>query len=177
MTLPVSIVTAAPRDRETIANLLQLYLYEMTADLPFPIGRDGRFGYDYLDRFWQHPYLIFCGADLAGFALIIDESPVTGEAGRFFVAEFFVLKAYRGQGVGSAVFHAIVGRHPGRWQVGVIEKNAAAAAFWKKATLPYRPTSHARAFDGEDWLVRDFDADGASAADPDRATDAGGSLE
>ncbi len=170
MSRPVSILKAALKDRETIANLLQLYLYEMTADLPFPIGRDGRFDYDYLDRFWQHPYLIFCGADLAGFALIIDESPVTGEAGRFFVAEFFVLKAYRGQGVGAAVFHEIVGRHPGRWQVGVIEKNRGAAAFWQKATHRYRPTAHARAFDGEHWLVHDFEAEAPSAGDPRRGT-------
>jgi hypothetical protein len=51
----VSVVRAADADKPVVANLIQLYLYDMTGDLPFQIGRDGRFEYDFLDRFWQHP--------------------------------------------------------------------------------------------------------------------------
>jgi predicted acetyltransferase len=73
----VCIEKTEPNDKAVVANLVQLYLYDMTGDLPFPIGRDGKFEYDFLDRFWQHPYLIFRGDELAGFALVINGSPVT----------------------------------------------------------------------------------------------------
>ena len=49
----VSIVKAGPEDKAVVANLVQLYLYDMTGNLPFPIGRDGRFEDAFLDRFWN----------------------------------------------------------------------------------------------------------------------------
>ena len=153
----VSVGVAEDGDRPVVAQLIQLYLYDMTADLPFPIGRDGRFEYDFFERFWQHPYLIFADDELAGFAFVVDGSPVTDNADCYFMAEFFVLKAYRGKGVGSAAFEAILGRHTGRWQIGVIEKNLGASAFWAKTIGPYDPAIYPHHFDGEDWLIYDFE--------------------
>lgn len=152
----VSIVGAAVDDKPVVANLLQLYLYDMTADLPFPVGRDGRFEYDYLDRFWQHPYLIFRDDELAGFALVIDTCPVTSAAPCFFMAEFFVLKAYRGQGVGKAAFEDIVRRHYGPWHIGVIDRNEGANAFWSRALAARGATTFSHRFDGETWLIYEF---------------------
>jgi predicted acetyltransferase len=128
----------------------------MTADMPFPIGEDGRFEYDYLDRFWQHPYLIRSGDDLAGFALVIDECPVTGLRPCFFMAEFFVLKAYRRRGVGRYAADAILSEHRGLWHIGVIEKNEAAAKFWSSQRYGSTASRSHTHFDGEDWLVYEF---------------------
>jgi predicted acetyltransferase len=153
----VSVVEAAIRDKPVIANLIQLYLYDMTPDLPLPVGRDGRFEYDYLERFWQHPYLIFSGPELVGFAFVVNGSPITDSPDRRFMAEFFVLKAYRGRGVGSSAFAQLLEHHPGPWQLGVIEKNGGASAFWAKVVEPYAPTSYPHHFDGEDWLVYEFE--------------------
>lgn len=152
----ISIVRAAASDKPVVANLVQLYLYDMTADLPFPVGRDGKFEYDYLDRFWQHPYLFFEGGELAGFALVIDTCPVTLAAPCFFMAEFCVLKAYRGKGVGTAAFKDILRRHPGRWHIGVIDANRRANAFWSRIMAAYDATTSSHPFDGENWLIYDF---------------------
>jgi predicted acetyltransferase len=154
----VSIVKAGREDKPVVANLVQLYLYDMTNDLPFPIGRDGRFEYDFLDRFWQHPYLVFEGEELAGFALVINGSPVTNTPHCWFMAEFFVLKAYRNRGVGRAVVERILRLHAGKWQIGVIERNKDANAFWARSLEPYRPTQSTHQFDGENWLIREFKA-------------------
>lgn len=152
----VSIVGAAEDDKSVIANLIQLYLYDMTGDLPFPVGRDGKFDYDYLDRFWRHPYLIFANDELAGFALVIDICPVTSTAPCFFMAEFFVLKAYRGKGIGTAAFEDIVRRHRGPWHIGVIDRNEGANAFWSKALAARGATTFTQRFDGENWLIYEF---------------------
>ncbi|WP_417309101.1 GNAT family N-acetyltransferase [Devosia sp.] len=154
--MTVSIVPATDADRPVVANLIQLYLYDMTDSLPFPVGSDGRFEYDFFERFWQHPYLIHVDDELAGFAFVIDESPVTGAA-RHFMAEFFVLKAYRGRGVGRQAAEAILARHPGPWQLAVITQNAAASAFWASVLAPRAITPFPHRFDGEDWQVYDFD--------------------
>jgi predicted acetyltransferase len=152
----LEVVGATDADRPIVERLIQLYLHDMTEFLPFPVGADGLYEYGYLDRFWQHPYLLRVSGEIAGFALVINECPVTGENPCWFMAEFFVLRAYRGRGQGKAAAQAIFAKHPGRWHLGVIDRNTAAAGFWRKvlSDAPSRPVH----FDGEDWTVREFTA-------------------
>src|SRR5690606_29081261 len=86
---------AIPDQKPVVANLIQLYLYDMTEFMPFPVSADGRFEYGFLDRFWRYPYLIMSGEEIAGFAFVIDECPLTDTSPCWFMAEFFVLRAYR----------------------------------------------------------------------------------
>ncbi|MHA6298046.1 GNAT family N-acetyltransferase [Devosia sp. CAU 1758] len=102
--MTITLRRAMVGDKPAIANLIQLYLHDMTEFMPFPVGPDGRFAYDFLDRFWRCPYFIMSGDEIAGFALVVDECPLTGRAPCWFMAEFFVLKAYRGRGA-SARLH------------------------------------------------------------------------
>jgi predicted acetyltransferase len=153
----VSIRLAGPQDRPVIENLIQLYLYDMADVFQFPVGAEGRFAYDFLDRFWQRPYLIFWRDELAGFVLVIDGSPITAAKDRQFVAEFFVLKAYRGKGVGRAAFRDVLRANPGRWQIGVMERNIPASAFWQTVTAAHAPKAYPHHFDGEDWRVYEFE--------------------
>ncbi len=155
--MATSVRTATQADRPVIENLIQLYLHDMTGTQPFPIGLDGKFQYDFLDRFWQHPYLIFSDDDLAGFAFVIDGSPLMENPDRHFMAEFFVLKGYRKKGVGRAAFDEILSRHNGLWQIGVPHKNPGGTAFWAKATQGHAPTKSAHKFDGENWMIYDFE--------------------
>jgi predicted acetyltransferase len=152
-------VTVTPADldqKPAIANLIQLYLYDMTEFMPFPLGADGRFDYGFLDRFWRYPYLIHSGDELAGFALVIDECPLTATTPCWFMAEFFVLKAYRRAGMGSRAVSDIVERHPGRWHIGAPCANLPAQAFWTKALAPRSPTLSDITFDGDNWRLRAF---------------------
>ena len=159
----VRTVRATAAQKPVIARLVQLNLYDMTGDMPFPVGEDGLFQYDFLDRFWQHPYLIYVGEELAGFALVIDECPITGTTPCWFMAEFFVLKGYRRRGVGGAAFAQIAGSHAGPWHVATIERNRGATAFWNKV-LSSRVTQLATRhhFDEEDWIVQAFDLPAAA---------------
>ena len=152
--------TLAPAlDRKsTVANLIQPYLHDLTGFMPFPVGSDGRFAYDHLERFWRHPYLIMADDEIAGFALVIDDCPLTGRAPCWFMAEFFVLRAWRGHGAGRTAIAAAVAAHPGPWHLGVPLANRAGIAFWSKALADYRPAVRDLRFDGDAWRLHAFTA-------------------
>ncbi|HEV7344702.1 MAG TPA: GNAT family N-acetyltransferase [Devosia sp.] len=151
------VVEAARIDQKPlIANLIQLYLYDMTESMPFPVGDDGRFQYDFLERFWRYPYLIKSGTEIAGFALVIDDCPLTGRKPCWFMAEFFILKAYRRRGLGKAALQAILARHPGDWHIGVPLANQPAQVFWSSALFPFQPAASELAFEGDDWRLHAY---------------------
>lgn len=157
MTSPSTrIVQATAAQKPLIANLIQLYLYDMTKSMPFPVGPDGRFEYDFFERFWRFPYLIYYGDEIAGFAFVIDECPLTERNPCWFMAEFFILKAYRRRGAGRAALDAILAQHPGDWHIAVPQDNTSAQAFWSKALAPRTPTTSAIVFDDSDWTLHAF---------------------
>jgi hypothetical protein len=47
--------------------------------------------------------------------------------------------------------------HPGKWQIGVIDRNIIAQAFWAKAIGPHLPLSFNHQFEGEDWSIYEFE--------------------
>ena len=151
-----AIIPARDDQKALIANLIQLYLYDMTESMPFPVGPDGRFEYDFFDRFWRFPYLIHSGNDIAGFAFVTDECSLTGRKSCWFMAEFFVLRAYQRRGVGQAVVTAILGCHPGDWHVAVPLANRPAQAFWGRALASHQPTTSDIVFEGDDWRLNAF---------------------
>ncbi|ODT80184.1 MAG: hypothetical protein ABS76_17195 [Pelagibacterium sp. SCN 64-44] len=154
---PITLRPATPADKPTIANLIQLYLHDMTEFMPFPIGSDGRYEYTFLDRFWRHPYFILSGDEIAGFALVIDECPLTGRSPCWFMAEFFVLKSHRRQGTGKAALDLALAAHPGPWHIAVPHANQAAQVFWPRAlgSRAFEPCDiH---FDGDDWRLYAFE--------------------
>jgi predicted acetyltransferase len=154
--MTVSLRRASDADKPVIANLIQLYLYDMTEFMPFPVGGDGRFEYGFLDRFWRHPYFIMSGEEIAGFALVVDECPLTGRAPCWFMAEFFVLRAYRKRGVGKAALDLALDTHPGAWHIAVPHANRAARAFWSSVLASRAQGPREIHFDGDDWALYDF---------------------
>jgi len=152
----VSAKPATAADRPVIERLLELYLYDMAEIYRFPIGRDGLYAYDRLDAFWQHPYLITSGDDLAGFALVIDHCPITGRSPCWFMAEFFVMRPYRRSGLGRKAAGELIAAHTGPWHIGVIEQNLAAMDFWGRTLAAHAPAVSSLQHDGEAWRLHAF---------------------
>ena len=152
----LTVTPARDDDKATFSNLIQLYLYDMTESMPFPVGSDGRFNYDFFDRFWQFPYLIRSDLEIAGFAFVIDRCPLTDRRPCFFMAEFFVLKAYRRRGIGKAFMNELINRHQGDWHVAVPVQNYSALAFWQKALGGFGPEVEELVFDGDLWRLHQF---------------------
>jgi predicted acetyltransferase len=158
MTGKIDARPATDAERPVVERLIQLYLHDMTEFNPFPIGTDGLYEYAMLDQFWQRPYLIYSDDEIAGFALVIEQCPITGVAPCYFMAELFVLKPYRRRGFATAVCLGIFADHPGLWHVGVIERNATAAAFWRHFFDPFEVRTNHHNHDGESWLVYEFES-------------------
>ena len=135
----VTLEPAGPEARETIANLFQLYVHDFSEQWAGTdrgeLEPDGRFEpYPHLDSYWQdarrEPFLIRVDGHLAGFVLINDVSH-SGRPLDFAVAEFFVARKHRRDGVGRAAARAAVAHRPGQWEMAVSRKNPGAQAFWR----------------------------------------------
>lgn len=138
----VRLEMAAPSDAPLLANLLELYIHDLSEVFALKIGADGRFGYGRLPLYWSEPetrfpYLIRSGAELAGFALIMRGSPASANPNVFDVSEFFVLRSHRGSGVGQRAAVALWGRLRGDWVVRVGERNRPALSFWERTIRDY----------------------------------------
>ena len=135
----------ATRDDETpLANLLELYLHDMSETFPIRISDEGRFGYAWLPTYWaeperRFPYLIRKSGGLAGFVLATLGAPQSEEPdpNTLDVAEFFVLRRFRRSGVGRSAMHLLWDLRPGHWQVRVSEGNVPGLAFWPEVVRDY----------------------------------------
>ena len=104
-------------ERPLLMRLVELYLHDLSETTGWDVGDDGRFvETDAYDRYGvdggHHALLLRVAGRPAGFALVDERSPLPGSKDCRFVAEFFVGRAHRGRGVGSAVARAVFDRFP-----------------------------------------------------------------
>ena len=167
----VSLDAATSADDVLLANLFQLYAYDLSDAFPdVELGPDGRVDYPALSLYWSEPdrrfaYIIRYGGRLAGFALATRGSPATDDPEVFDVAEFFVLRRYRRQAVGSRAARLLWDRLPGRWTVRVAETNSDGLAFWRRIVAEAAGntmTESAYAGRRTQWRVIHFENGGAS---------------
>lgn len=126
--------------RRALENLAQLYIHDFTDFLGpqnLDVGEDGLFADEmHLDDFWKRPghSVWFTRADdkLAGFALL-NTSTHSGEPADFNMAQFFVIRSYRGKNVAARAVEQILNAHPGQWEVAIMERNTPALRFWPRA--------------------------------------------
>lgn len=136
----------------------------------YDLGDDGFFGYQCFDQYWQEPnrfpYIIHCNKKIAGLVLLIKGSPVTDDPEVWDISEFFIMKNYRRQGVGTQVVHDLWRRFPGDWQVRVLPENHAACEFWSNVIKTY---THDQAeknqvkVNSDDWVTTSYDRLSAQA--------------
>lgn len=124
--------------REAIENLFQLYVHDVTVfwdSRRVELGENGRFpGYPPLASYWSEPrreaLLIRADGALAGFVLLNDPSH-SGKRADFNVAEFFVARPYRREGLGRAAALKAILPRAGQWEIAVARRNTGAQSFWR----------------------------------------------
>lgn len=100
------------------------------------VNQHGLYAYRWLDHYWtgrgRYPFLITVGGKIAGFALVSDRSDLGGDNVPHSIAEFFVLRKYRGKGVGKDAARKIFSALPsGKWVITQTLTNTAAQRFWR----------------------------------------------
>lgn len=139
--LNIEIKPASKDERPILRNLMELYQYDFSEYDGSDTGPSGLYDYPYLDHYWiepeRSPFLVRVGGQLAGFVLVARYNYLTGQKDSWVLAEFFVMRKYRRQGVGEYVACHIFDRFPGEWQVAQIPENAPAITFWRKVIESY----------------------------------------
>lgn len=139
--MKIEVLPATIFDRLILYRLMELYQYDFSEFDGADVDSTGLYGYPYLDHYWveieRSPYLVRVDGSLAGFVLVARYNYLTGQKDTWVMAEFFIMRKYRHQGIGEHVADRIFDHFPGAWQVGQITENAAAITFWRKVIARY----------------------------------------
>ena len=158
----IEVTPATANERPILRNLMELYLYDFSEFDGADVGPFGLYEYPFLDHYWtepqRFPFLVRVEGQLAGFVLVTRYDyfgGVYGNAegsGAWVIAEFFILRKYRRQGIGEEAARRTFERFPGRWQVAQIAQNTSATAFWRKVIARYTNGQFQEtALDNEIW--------------------------
>lgn len=162
----IEVKRLAIEEKSILRNLLELYQYDFSEFESEDLDEHGLFGYKYLDHYWtedsRYPFIVKVDGKLAGFSLVRDLiSP--GNTITHSMAEFFIMRKYRKQGIGKAVAHKVFDILPGNWRVSQVEKNFPAQNFWRKVISEYTNGNYHEIYQNdEDWIgpVKTFNSNG-----------------
>ncbi len=136
----IEIRKAGIREKPVLRNLMELYRYDSSEFDGEDVGEHGLFVYRYFDHYWtepgRHAFIVRVSGRLAGFAMVraigVDETEPVHQ-----IAEFFIMRKYRRQRIGTTVARRIFDLFPGRWRVAEEEANTPAQMFWRKVISGY----------------------------------------
>jgi len=130
--LPIALLPTTADQAPLIRNLYQFYSYESSDWEQEDVEVDGRFYIhdEHLQRYWQDDgwgaYLVLADGFIAGFVLV-ERSELPG-IDALELADLFILKKYRRQGIGQAVALQLLGGE-GDWLLRCYAQDAPAVAF------------------------------------------------
>src|SRR4051812_41751040 len=117
--MDIEIVAASMEDKPLIQRMMELYLYDFSPLENSDLNAHGYFDYPYLDHYWvepgRYPFVVRVKGKLAGFVLVNQHTYLPGN--EWSMAEFFILRRYRRQGIGKHVAWNIFDRFGGKWEV------------------------------------------------------------
>lgn len=132
----IELVSIPAAEEPILRQLFQLYAYDFSEILGADLGDTGKFDLrdlaPYWHDAWRHPFFVRVDGKLAGFVLVHSRSRLSGQAGTYDMAEFFILRKYRRKGVGERAAVEAFRRFPGAWEVRELSTNHAAVAFWRR---------------------------------------------
>lgn len=148
----------AYEDKHVLQNLLELCQHDYSEFNGEEVNCHGLFGYRYLDHYWteegRHPFFIWYERKLAGFALVRtlsanESNTEVATQPAYSMAEFFIMRKYRRQGVGQQAARHLFDRFIGKWHVGQEANNLPAQIFWRKLISLYTDGNFVEVREGE----------------------------
>jgi predicted acetyltransferase len=138
--LDITLEPVSVEQKSVLRQLLELASYDYSEFNGEDVNEHGLFDYPYLDHYWTEPgrwaFFIRIQQKLAGFVMVrclqeADNKPT------YSVAEFLVMRKYRGCGAGKAAAFQVFDRFHGWWHVSQEENNLPAQGFWRKIIAEY----------------------------------------
>ena len=161
--MKINVLLSTPDNKFIINNIYPLYLHDLSEIWENKPNRFGVYEDDdtktlreqnkVFDIWWDKPSVLF------PFLITVDDLP----AGLAFVAtppytpcpphiqyylnEFFLLRPFRGHGVGQEAARQVFDQFRGHWelQTAVTERNSRAQTFWRKTLTAYTKGTHSEA--------------------------------
>ncbi len=139
----IKLIPASIEAYPLIQNMGRFYVYDMSEYLGFEqsweIPKDGLYECIDFKKYWQKtdafPFLIYYANEIAGFA-IIDKKGSEPKID-FNMAQFFILRKFKGKDVGRNVAYQCFNKFLGTWEVMVIPGNDGAYHFWQSVITAY----------------------------------------
>lgn len=148
--MTLKVFEASAQDKPIVRRMLELYQYDLSPFASVDLNEHGEFGYAYLDYYWtergRYPFLATLAGKLVGFALVNTHHCLPES--EYSMAEFFVMKRYRRQGLGQALARHVFAQHRGIWEIRQLPDNARATFFWKRTIGLYTAGAFKEILDG-----------------------------
>lgn len=145
----INLVPATLDDYAAIQNMGRFYVYDMSEymgkDAGWEIPNNGLFECMDFKKYWEDknafPFLIRYGDELAGFAIVDKKGSDTSID--FNMAQFFVARKFKKQGLGRYVAHQCFKKFTGVWEIMVMPGNEGAYRFWRAIIKDYKGNNFA----------------------------------
>ena len=135
------LLKASEEHKIVMQNLMQYYIYDFSEYIKYDVEDNGLFAsYSNLMDYWEEdnkkfPYVIKMNDKYVGFVLVKLINSI--DRNYFSIAEFFILKKYRREGIGKAIAIEVFDLHKGQWEVYQKNSNEPAQIFWNKVISKY----------------------------------------
>ncbi len=139
--MKVQVTEAIEDDRLAVRRLWQLFMHDVSEFSGDDVDGHGVYNDAFLlgddDTFRCLPHLIKVEGELAGLAIVLHRryvapgAPERTRLAGYSMADFFVMRKYRGRGVGRLAVNLLWDRLPGKWAVAQLFNHEAATAFWR----------------------------------------------
>jgi predicted acetyltransferase len=130
--MKVNLQLIALEQKGLLRKMLKVYEQELTEE-------DSPGEYKYLDLYWERenrkPYFITVNKIVSGFALV-NRHTLIQKVG-YNLAEFYIQKEFRNQGVGKEAAYKLFDMFPGKWETRQMSSNPKAQAFWNRVIAAY----------------------------------------
>ena len=154
----IRIEPVLPEQKSVFIQLLNLYNYDFTEYENSDINESGYFNDYYSDDLFtddtRKHFFIRADGKLAGFMIIRNGGyRYLEDKNAHTVDEFFVMKKYRRNGVGSFAAKTAFDMFRGIWEVCQMQNNIPARKFWKSVIADYTQNNYQKCGTENDDMV------------------------
>ena len=149
--------------KSVLIQLLNLYCYDFTEYSNEDINEYGYYVDDDIKYYTEnlginpkmHPFFILFDGKLAGFVIAGVGSYLLylDDENAYVIENFFIMKKYRRNGIGSFVAKAIFDMFKGKWEVCQKQNNLPARKFWKSVISEYTGNNYQECGTENDEMV------------------------
>lgn len=133
----IKLVPATLKEYPIIQNMARFYVYDMSEYMGkeegWEIPEDGLYECIDFKKYWEDensfPFLIYYQKEMAGFVIV--DKKGSDQTIDFNMAQFFILRKFKNQGVGRHVARQCFRKFAGAWEVMVMPGNEGAYRFWQ----------------------------------------------